>query len=280
MAIVAAVQMASTRDVQHNVEMASQFIEQAANKGAKCVVFPEEFSTLGLTAVQKRQVMESFEKGPIQQQLKAAAKKNKIWVIGGTLLIKDHDEKPTSSTLVWNSEGECVARYDKIHLFDVTVEAKEEYRESDNIKPGNKIVVLPTPFGKIGFAICYDLRFPELFRALMLKGAQVIVLPSAFTIQTGKAHWETLIRARAIENLCYMVAPGEIGLRHDGRGTYGHSMIVGPWGDILAFNDNESGVITADIDLEKMKELRKQFPTIKHYQPFVMQDLVNEVKDE
>ncbi len=280
MAVIAAVQMASTQDVQKNVEMACQLIEQAANQGAKCVVLPEEFSTLGLTATQKRQFMEPFEKGPIQQQLKAVAKKSKVWLIGGTLLIKGEDEKPTSSTLVWNSEGECIARYDKIHLFDVTVEGKEEYRESDNIKPGKNIVVLSTPFGKIGFAICYDLRFPELFRALMLKGAQIIVLPSAFTIQTGKAHWETLIRARAIENLCYMIAPGEVGQRHDGRGTYGHSMIIGPWGEILALAENDPGVISVDIDLEKMIELRKQFPTIKHYQSFVMQDLVNEVNDE
>jgi nitrilase len=174
---------------------------------------------------------------------------------------------------MWDPNGDIIARYDKIHLFDVTIEGKEEYRESDYVLAGEKIVIVNTPFAKIGLSICYDLRFPELFRAFMLKGAQIVVLPSAFTVPTGKAHWEILLRARAIENLCYIVAPGEIGLRADGRPTYGHSMIIGPWGEILASASSPNEAIMAEINLTKMQELRQQFPALNHYQNFVMKNL-------
>ncbi|MGD9592651.1 MAG: carbon-nitrogen hydrolase family protein [Candidatus Berkiella sp.] len=273
---VAALQIFSEKNVSKNVDMACELIEQAAQMGAGLVVLPEEFATLGLTTLEKREVMETFGNGPIQNRLQNAAKKNHVWIVGGTLLIKDKDDKPFSSTLVWNDKGECVTRYDKLHLFDVKV-ASDEYRESDNIKKGSNIVVLETPFGKLGFAICYDLRFPELFRLLMLKGAQILLLPSAFTMQTGFAHWEILVRARAIENLCYVIAPGECGKRSDDRLTYGHSMIVGPWGDVLASAQDEPGVIIAELDMTKLQAIRQQFPAINHVRKSVLQALANEV---
>ncbi len=273
---IAALQVASTKDVQKNVDMACDLIKQAALMGAGLVALPEEFVTLGLTPKEKREVMEDFGNGPIQNRLKQTAKEQGVWIVGGTLLVKDKAQNPFSSTMVWNDQGECVARYDKMHLFDVKV-GKDEYRESDNISAGQHVVVVDTPFGKLGLGICYDLRFPELFRLLMLKGAQILVLPSAFTMQTGFAHWEILIRARAIENLCYVVAPGECGKRSDDRLTYGHSMIVGPWGDILASLEDDPGVVIADIDLKKLLNTRQQFPSINHVQKNVLQALANEV---
>ncbi|MBS0290600.1 MAG: carbon-nitrogen hydrolase family protein [Proteobacteria bacterium] len=274
---VAAVQMASTNDVQNNIDMACKAIALAASGGAKLVVLPEEFATLGLTGAQKQALSEEFGNGPLQQRLQLAAQQNKIWIVAGTLWIKNQSHKPNACTLVYNDEGQCIARYDKIHLFDVNVQDKEEYRESDNIAPGEHIVVVQTPFGKIGLAICYDIRFPELFRAMMFKGAQIVVLPSAFTIPTGKAHWEILLRARAIENLCYIIAPGECGLRSDGRGTFGHSMIISPWGEILSSLQAAPGLVSANIDLDKMQTLRNNFPALNHIQSFVIKEFAKEV---
>ncbi len=272
---IAAIQVASENNVQKNVQMACALIESAAKKGAKLAVLPEEFATLGLTTKEKRLIMEPFKEGPLQKTLADCAKQHQIWLVGGTLPIKENGEKPCSSTLVWNAAGECVARYNKIHLFDVNV-GKDEYRESDNVQAGETITVVETPFGKLGLAICYDLRFPELFRALMLKGAEIFVLPSAFTVPTGQAHWEILLRARAIENLCYMVAPGECGKRADNRPTFGHSMIVNPWGEVLAKASNFADVIIADIDLQKQKEIRMQFPAHQHISRRVLSALADE----
>lgn len=273
---VAAIQMASTSDLKKNVQLACDLIANAAKQGAKLAVLPETFATLGLTALQTFEVAESFQIGYIQQELQTAAKLNKIWLIGGTIPLKASQNKIFSSCLVWDETGECVGRYDKIHLFDVTVEEDQPYCESATVEPGNEIIVQPTPFGKIGIAICYDLRFPELFRVFMLKGADIIVLPSAFTSQTGKAHWEILLKARAIENLCYVIASGEVGFRANGLSTYGHSMVIGPWGETLASLKEGSGVVMAEIDLPKMIQLRQQFPAISHYRPLVMKALMQE----
>ncbi|MBS0286229.1 MAG: carbon-nitrogen hydrolase family protein [Proteobacteria bacterium] len=276
---VAALQVASGKDLQNNMVMACEMIEQAAKQGAGLIVLPENFLTLGLRVDQQQKAIEPYGHGPIQQQMQSLAKKHRIWLVAGTLLIQGKNERPHSATLVYNPQGECVGRYNKMHMFDVVVENKEEYKESDIIAPGDDIVVVDTPLGKLGLAICYDLRFPELFRALMLKGAEILLLPSAFTVQTGKAHWEVLIRARAIENLCYVIAPGECGHRHDGRPTYGHSMIVGPWGDILASANGEPSVIVAEIDLLKLAQIRQQFPSLKHIRKNVIQALANEVNE-
>lgn len=274
MTIIAAIQVESTADVQNNVEVACQLIQEAANQGAQLAALPENFATLGLTREQSLSVAEPFNAGTIQKQLAACAKENNIWVVGGTIpLLEATGNKVYSSCLLWDGNGKIVARYNKIHMFDVMVDKDDVYRESDHVQPGNEIVLVDTPFGKIGLAVCYDLRFPELFRAFMLKGVDIIILPSAFTVPTGKAHWEILLRARAIENLCYVVAPAEVGQRHDGRGTYGHSMIIGPWGDILAKVEEGNAVVTAKIDLENMQRIRNEFPSLSHCQPFIMKEL-------
>jgi len=257
--------MNSTSNVEENVQRASYFIAQAAQKGARLAVLPENFAHLGLTPDQTLKIAEEDGQGFIQAALKKVAKQNHIWVVGGTIPIKSPvKNKVFSSCLVWDNQGNCVKRYDKIHLFDVIVAEKEPYRESLLITPGNEIQVVNSTVGKIGLAICYDLRFPELFRKLMLQGAQILVLPSAFTVPTGKAHWETLIRARAIENLCYVIASAEVGSRANGTKTYGHSMIVDPWGEIIASLPEGEGFITATIDLKKLNDIRQQFPALTH----------------
>ncbi len=276
---VAALQMASTNDVHKNVEMACNMIKEASQKGALLAVLPEEFATLGYSAPQRKKLSEIFGEGPIQSKLQEAAKTNNIWVVVGSLVLKSKDENPYSSSLVINNKGEIVARYNKMHLFDVVVEGKEEYRESDNIKAGNDIVVVDSPVGKLGLSICYDVRFPELYRALMLKGAEVLLVPSAFTVQTGQAHWEILLRARAVENACYVIAPGECGHRHDNRPTYGHSLIINPWGKILASGNDSPGIIIADINKIEQQELRQQFPSIKHIRNDILQALAMHSSD-
>lgn len=274
MTVIAALQMASTQDVKHNLEIACDGVQQAAQAGAKMVALPEEFISLLLTHEQKRQIAEVYQEGPIQKALGQIAKKNKIWIVAGTLPLQDPDKnKILSSCLTFDDQGNCVGRYNKIHMFDVTVESGESYFESEHIKAGESVTVIDTPMGKLGIAICYDLRFPELFRLMMLKGAEIIVLPSAFTINTGKVHWEILLRARAIENLCYIVAPDQVAIRLSGHGTYGHSMIVGPWGDILASLDDKPGLLMVDVDIEKMKKIRRQFPAHTHYRQFLMNNL-------
>ncbi len=276
MAYIAAIQMASTSDSQQNLANACDYIKEAAEKGAQMVALPEEFISLGLTPEQKREIAEPYLTGPIQQVLSATAKRHNIWVVGGTLPLRSEDpNKYYSSCLTWDNAGNCIARYDKIHLFDVTVASGESYLESERVKAGSHATVFDTPFGKVGVAICYDLRFPELFRLLMLQGAQIIILPSAFTMNTGKVHWEILLKARAIENLCYMVAPDQIGIRLSGHGTYGHSMIVGPWGEILVNMENNEGLICAELPLEALHQLRTTFPAHTHLQPHLMKNLAN-----
>jgi predicted amidohydrolase len=276
MALIAAIQMASTQDIQKNLETACDGIRKAALAGAKMVALPEEFLSLLLNPEEKFAMAEVYSEGPIQKALATVAKENSIWVVAGTLPLRDDSSgKIFSSCLTFNDKGECVARYNKIHLFDVTVENGESYYESQRVNAGDTICVIDTPFGKMGIAICYDLRFPELFRLMMLKGAQIVVLPSAFTINTGKVHWEILLRARAIENLCYLVAPNQVGVRLSGHGTYGHSMIVGPWGEVLASLQEQPGLIMHEVDIEKMNKIRTQFPSLTHYRSFLMKNLAN-----
>lgn len=275
MTIVAAIQIASTSNVHENLENASQWIVKAAENGAKIVVLPEEFLTLRLTPEEKKTIAETYLHGPIQKALGSLALKNKIWIIAGTLPLRmENSEKVSSSCLVFNDQGECVGRYDKIHLFDVTLSEDEKYHESELVSPGKSIEVLTTPYGKIGIAICYDVRFPELFRAMMLKGADMVVLPSAFTRLTGSVHWEALIKARAIENLCYMIAPGQAGLRLNQKKTHGHSIIIDPWGEVLGCLPEGEGIVLANIDLAKMSQIRKSFPAHQHFQSEIFEELV------
>ena len=263
---IAAIQMASGTNVSANLIEVSRQILSAAQAGAKLIVLPENFAIIGLDDADQVKIAEDDGVGPIQNFLSEQAKKNKVWLIAGTIPLKSSNEdKIYAASLVYNDNGERVSRYDKIHLFDVHLEATSEtYKESETIDAGNQAIVVDTPFGKIGLTICYDLRFPELFRQLILQGAEIIVLPAAFTAITGKAHWEVLLRARAIENLCYLVASAQGGYHVNGRETYGNSMIVDPWGTILDHLPQGSGYVIADVDIENVKTIRQNFPVLQH----------------
>ena len=268
---IAAIQMASGTNVSANLNEVSRLISSAVEAGAKLIVLPESFAIMGFQDADQVKVAEDEGTGPIQDFLSAQAKKNKVWLVAGTVPLKlnsdntNYEKKVYAACLVYNEKGERVSRYDKIHLFDVHLEiTSETYNESKTIEAGNKAIIVETPFGKIGLAICFDLRFPELFRQLVLLGAEIIVLPSAFTAITGKAHWEVLLRARAIENLCYVVASAQGGYHVSGRETYGDSMIVDPWGTVLDRLPHGSGYVIADVDIENINNIRKNFPVLQN----------------
>jgi nitrilase len=265
MPIVAAIQMCSSHIVDDNLAAAQQLIQEAANQDAKLVVLPEMFAIMGEKASDKVLVKEEFGKGKIQDFLAEQARKNKIWLVGGTIPIScDEENKARATCLVYNDKGELAARYDKTHLFDVTVSQTESYKESATTQAGDKIVVIPTPFGKLGLSVCYDIRFPELYRALFNAGAEIIAIPAAFTVMTGEAHWELLARARAVENFCYVIGACQWGTHNNGRKTYGHSLIIEPWGNVAASLSEGTGVITSNIDLEKLYAIRKDVPVAEH----------------
>jgi deaminated glutathione amidase len=259
---VAAVQMASSPHVASNLVEAERLIALAVKQGAKIVVLPEYFCIMGVKDFDKVTVREKAGEGPIQRFLAKMAKEHKIWLIGGTVpIVSNYPSKVRNSCLVFNDKGEQVARYDKIHLFGLNL-GNEHYHEENTIESGDEIVVVETPYGKIGLSVCYDLRFPEMYRAM--GEVDMIVVPSAFTETTGKAHWEPLIRARAIENLCYVIAPAQGGYHLSGRETHGNSMIVDPWGVVLDRLPRGSGVVIANINREYQASLRKSLPALKH----------------
>ena len=267
MSKVAAIQMASSPNVDANLHEASRLITQAAAAGAELIVLPENFAIMGIEEEDKVAVREPEGDGPIQTFLSEQAKQNDAWIVGGTVpLVCNDPKKIRAACMVYNAEGNLVARYDKIHLFDVDlVDTGESYNESETIEFGElKVKVFDSPFGKIGIAVCYDLRFPELFRALLDLGAEVVVLPAAFTAATGQAHWESLLRARAIENLIYIIASAQGGYHINGRATHGDSMIVDPWGAILNRIKHGAGFSIAEINLSYQQSRRKTFPCIQH----------------
>jgi predicted amidohydrolase len=259
---VAGIQMASSPSVASNLIEAERLIKMAVEAGAKLVVLPEYFAIMGIHDSDKVKVREDEGDGPIQRFLSKIAKKHKIWLIGGTVpLVSNSVKKVRNSCLVYNDKGKQMARYDKIHLFGLDL-ATEQYHEKKTIEAGNEVVVVDTPYGKIGLSACYDLRFPELYRAM--GEVDMIVIPSAFTETTGKAHWETLVRARAIENLCYVIAPAQGGYHLSGRETHGNSMIVDPWGVVLDHLPRGSGIVIASINTHYQASLRKSLPALKH----------------
>lgn len=262
---VAAVQMTSTQDLQHNLKMAEKWITLAAEQDAQLVVLPEMFAMMGVDQ-DKINIREAKGHGPIQDFLRAQAAKHHIWLVGGTLpMTTAHAEKASATCLLYDDAGNVVTQYDKIHLFDVSLQAtKESYHESKNILAGKNIVVVNTPVGKIGLAVCYDVRFPEMFRQMHDEGVEIIILPAAFTFTTGAAHWEVLLRARAIENQVYLVAAAQTGLHQNGRKTFGHSMVVDPWGVVKASLPEQQGIVVADIDLDYLQRLRNEFPVLEH----------------
>lgn len=262
---VAIVQMVSSAKIEENLHQAEQMLVKAREAQAELVVLPENFAFMGMNETDKLQIAEVYGQGPIQQKIRHLAKKMGLWIVAGTIPLKGTGSKVRASSMVYDDQGLCVARYDKIHLFDVRVSEHEAHQESLTVERGHDLVVVDTPVGKVGLTVCYDLRFPELYRLLVEKGAELFTVPSAFTAVTGLAHWEVLLRARAIENLCYVLAPNQGGYHENGRHTYGHSMIVEPWGKILAQKEEQYGVICADIDLQRLSQLRRQFPCTLHH---------------
>ncbi|TCP11626.1 nitrilase [Crenobacter luteus] len=258
----AAVQLVSGADPSANLGRAAHWVDEAARQGARLVVLPEYFGVMGHKETDKVGLAEAFGAGPMQDALAAMARDNAVWLVGGTVpLVSPESGKVYNSTLLYNPEGERVARYDKIHLFGFSG-LGENYCESNTIVAGTEPLKAATELGEIAFGVCYDLRFPELFRALA--PFDVMVLPAAFTATTGEAHWEPLIRARAIENQCYLIASAQGGLHENGRRTHGHSMIVDPWGRVLAELPEGEGVILADIQINTLQSVRTRLPALAH----------------
>ncbi len=266
MTLVAAIQMASGPMLNSNLLEAERHITSAAAAGAKLVVLPENFAVMGMQEVDKVNLRERDGQGPIQDFLSQQAERNGIWLVGGTIPLQaDDDSKVRASCIVFDNRGRRAARYDKIHLFDVhLVDSGEHYAESLTTEPGTDVAVVDTPFGRLGLAICYDLRFPELFRCMLDEGVEILAVPSAFTAITGRAHWEVLVRARAIENLAYVLAASQGGYHVNGRETHGDTMIVDPWGVVLDRLQRGSGFVLTALDRERLAGARRNFPVLEH----------------
>lgn len=266
MSKVAAIQMASGPNSGANLLEAERLIARAAKEGATFVALPENFALLGSRDSDRVAVAEDDGDGRLQRFLSDQARRHGIWLVGGTIPIRsDVPDHVYGACLVYDDAGERRARFDKMHLFDVHFEERgERYDESASTEPGRDVVVIDSPIGRLGLAVCYDLRFPELFRRMLDMGMEVCVLPSAFTVTTGRAHWEVLCRARAIENLCYVIAPAQGGYHASGRETYGDSMIVDPWGTIQNRRASGAGVVMADVDPGRVARTREVFPALTH----------------
>ncbi|KAB8046848.1 carbon-nitrogen hydrolase family protein [Janthinobacterium rivuli] len=259
---VAAVQMISSPSVEDNLATARRLVAQAAASGAQLVVLPEYWAIMGKQETDKLAHAEQPGSGPIQDGMAQMARQHGIWLIGGTLpLMSGEEGKVLNTTLVYDPQGAPAGRYDKIHLFGFT-RGTESYNESRTIVPGAQVRSIETPFGRVGLSICYDLRFPELYRAM--GDCALIVVPAAFTHTTGSAHWEVLLRARAIENQCYVLASAQGGLHPNGRRTWGHSMLIDPWGEVKAVLPEGEGVVSGEIDLVFLAGVRESLPALAH----------------
>jgi len=259
---LAALQMISGPDVAPNLATAARLIDQAATAGAQLAVLPEYFPLIGASDDTRLTARETFGDGPIQHFLADAARRHNLWLVGGSLpLVSNNPAKMRNTCLVFNPQGACVARYDKIHLFGFR-KGDEHYDEAATIEPGSDVVTCDTLFGRMGLSICYDLRFAELYHRI--NEVNLIVVPAAFTETTGRAHWEILLRARAIENQCYVVAAAQGGRHPTGRMTHGNSMLIDPWGEVLARMDKGEGVVMAEFDLQHLKDIRTRLPALQH----------------
>lgn len=269
MSIIAAIQMASGGNVQANLMEAERLIREAAYQKAKLVVLPETFALMGEQDADQVAIAEEFGSGAIQKTISRLAQQLNIWIVAGTIPIKsDRPDRAWARSIVYDDQGEVAGFYDKIHLFNVTVgaegKADDVYAESDAFTAGNQAVVIDTPVGRLGLSVCYDVRFPELYRELVEQGAQILTVPAAFTAVTGSAHWKVLLRARAVENLCYVVGAAQGGFHVNGRETYGNSMIVDHWGQVIDKKKRGSGVVLATVDLEAQASTRQRFPVLSH----------------
>jgi len=268
--LAACIQNTATRDIAANITWACERIGEAVAAGAAFVTLPE---TVGLMEPDNEQIPDRCfdeEHDAGLAAFRAAAREFETWILVGSQLIKDTDGSIVNRSMLLDAQGEIVARYDKIHMFDIELSNGEAYCESDVITAGSRAVIADTPWGKLGMTICYDLRFAALYRALAQFGAELITIPAAFTQTTGAAHWHTLVRARAIETGCYVIAPNQCGHHVDKRASYGHSLIVDPWGEILADAGDEPGIVMAEIDLDKVKNARSRIPALKHDRQIVI----------
>lgn len=258
---VAAVQMVSAPELPANLQAAGRLIAAAAAEGARLVALPENFYLIGRHEGDKVKLRERDGAGPIQDFLADAARRNRVWLVGGTAPIETGDaDRILSASLLFDDSGRRVARYDKMHLFRFDGGGDERYDEARALEPGTRAVAVQSPFGRLALSVCYDVRFPELYRSL--GEFDVMFVPSAFTVPTGRAHWELLLRARAVENQAYVVAPAQGGLHGSGRRTYGHSMIVDPWGDVVALRPEGEGLVLGEIDSERIREVRASLPAL------------------
>lgn len=267
---IAALQMCSGTSLTANLEQASDLLSQAAAQHCALAVLPENFSYLGQLDADRLAVAETAGDGPAQEFLATEARRTGMWIVGGTVPIRGADGRVYSRSLLYDRNGKLAAHYDKIHLFDVDVPSAdgERYRESDTTIPGNQLVVTDAEQLRVGMTVCYDLRFPLLFHRLGMLGMNVLVVPAAFTVPTGRVHWLALLRARAIESLVYTVAAGQWGEHAGGRLTYGHSAILSPWGELLAIKEAGVGMVCATVDLAHQDKIRRQFPSLQHRREF------------
>jgi len=263
MPMIAAIQMTSGSHKKKNIAKARALLRKGVDMGAGLLALPENFSFMGEEG-EKIKVAEDMHHGESVDFLREFAAENGVWILGGSIPVLAGKSKVFNTSLLVNDEGKVTARYDKIHLFDVKLGPGKMYRESDFVRPGRRRVEVDTPFGRVGLSICYDLRFPELYRNLTTQGARILCVPSAFTLETGKDHWEALIRARAIENQVYMVAPAQFGNHPGKRTTYGNAMIADPWGKVVARASEKEQVIVAEIDPSYQEEIRQRIPCLDY----------------
>jgi predicted amidohydrolase len=261
---VGCVQLCSGDDVMENVKTVSAFIREAAMGGAQFVATPENTCLMAPDGGAKIEKTFPEKEDPALPIFRALAAELNIVLLIGSLAIKISETKTANRSYLIGTDGNVIARYDKIHLFDVQLPSGETYRESNTVEAGDRAVVAALPWGKVGMSVCYDLRFPNLYRELAKAGADILTVPSAFTEITGRAHWHLLVRSRAVENGCFVLAPAQGGSHANGRKTYGHSLIVSPWGEILAEGGTEPGIITADVDLEEISAVRARLPSLRH----------------
>ena len=275
--LAAVIQLCSTPDREENLTEAKKQMTEAVSRGAKLLVLPENFSHMGLanpsTSLEEKQRLhyrEDPENSPSLVFLQQFARQHQVWIVGGSIpLAVDGSNKITNTCFVVDSAGQVQGRYDKIHRFDADLGGETAYRESDLVQAGNAPVCVDTPFGRIGLALCYDLRFPELFRRLSSQGATILTLPSAFTLTTGRDHWEVLLRARAIENFAYVLAPGQSGRHVNGRQTFGHSLVVEPWGHLIAQCPDGAGFCLAELQPHRLEQCRARMPCLHHRVDFL-----------
>ncbi|MDB5491825.1 MAG: hypothetical protein JWO78_1674 [Micavibrio sp.] len=265
---IALLQLNAGPDINENLKAAEGLVREAAARGARFILTPE--NTCHMISPQTKKLETSLpEDGHAAVTMFSdLARELGVWISVGSVAVKVSEDKIANRGYIFDDKGEVAAQYDKIHLFDVDLPTGEKHRESNLVRPGDKIVVVPTPFGTVGMAICYDLRFADQFRALAKAGAEILIVPSAFTVPTGEAHWESLLRARAIENGCFVLAAAQTGEHHGGRKTYGHSLAVSPWGAVIADGGTEVGVVMVDIDAEAVRSAREAIPSLQHDRVF------------